>query len=519
MEYVVYDVKGAAFSFSGLLHRAQWHHSPAGVAAAAAKPAGKKAVHLPESPHHLAWFRTWSELRQGQCPAMRELIEIYLSSLSGTGTIDRWFGALRKLENYRPSLSPRGAEASLKLVVQDHGGRRREPLDAKKMLIHPTAKRTVGEAIVVYPATDFALRAARLYSEFFGVRKAEARSMEPNTGPQIAKKRLLAEKPRLSAKRPRGNNSEIAQLGEYQDSVQEVVQKVCAGQQPTGEGPLGLVDLPGACPSNLFGDMAKAVADVRSKRKCQPSKEPETFAPEGEEDDLSKAELALVKQAKVLQKKEEMAANAKPNMPVPYVDANAGIFRAPRKAPVDKTKAPALPSEPTVLVVGQDGPFKLPKPYVLAKQDRVPHIVCVKSLTAGWSSPPALLARLGGCKLADRAWVLLGKGQHVDFKPFAKLISFTWHLSPGFVSEHSDYVQPLQVATAWSSQAVGDKGLRVIKHDPSSMRKQYPKSKKGDTWVLGASERDPVLPADAGDWKPQTLRLPELLQIATRCYD
>ena len=87
------------------------------------------------------------------------------------------------------------------------------------MLIHPTAKRTVGEAIVVYPATDFALRAARLYSEFFGVRKAEARSMEPNTGPQIAKKRLLAEKPRLSVKRPRGNNSEIAQLGEYQDSV------------------------------------------------------------------------------------------------------------------------------------------------------------------------------------------------------------------------------------------------------------------------------------------------------------
>lgn len=60
-----------------------------------------------------------------------------------------------------------------------------------------SAKTTVQGGIVAYPASDFALRSARMYKAFFGSRKAECRRMDPLTPGEAASARLQAEKPCL----------------------------------------------------------------------------------------------------------------------------------------------------------------------------------------------------------------------------------------------------------------------------------------------------------------------------------
>ena len=117
-------------STSGLLHQALYHSSPAGVAFHASQPVPKQKVHLPESKHQLAWLRTWQDLRtkKGAHADARRLIEIYLASLSGTGTVERFIKCKGELSHRRGGLHVRSLETSLKLLVQDEGGRRREAL-------------------------------------------------------------------------------------------------------------------------------------------------------------------------------------------------------------------------------------------------------------------------------------------------------------------------------------------------------------------------------------------------------
>ena len=105
---------------------------------------------------------------------------------------------MRRLEKYRPNIDPRGSECALKLVVKDEGGRRRLPLSAKAMLVVPHSKQTGSHAVVAYPATGFALRAAKFYRMAFGARKAARHRMEPLTARESATARLEAEKPRLA---------------------------------------------------------------------------------------------------------------------------------------------------------------------------------------------------------------------------------------------------------------------------------------------------------------------------------
>ena len=147
-------------STSGLLHQALYHSSPAGVAFHASQPVPKQKVHLPESKHQLAWLRTWQDLRtkKGAHADARRLIEIYLASLSGTGTVERFIKCKGELSHRRGGLHVRSLETSLKLLVQDEGGRRREALDPAKLLVKEPSK-TAGGAMVVYPASNFLLQA------------------------------------------------------------------------------------------------------------------------------------------------------------------------------------------------------------------------------------------------------------------------------------------------------------------------------------------------------------------------
>lgn len=435
-------------SWPGLLHRAQWHHSPAGIAAAALKKDKKHIAHLPESPHQLAWLRTWMDLRAGQCPTMKELIEFYLSSLSGTGTIDRWFGALRRLEKYRPNLDPRGAEAALKLTVQDHGGRRRTPLRAKEMLVLPCAKRTASGGVVAYPATDFALRCGRMYSEFFSARKASCRRMNPVTALETAEARLKAEKPRLSCKRKAHETSERAQLAAYDEDISKIAKRLSGGQVAAAEGPLGTTNRRGELPPDKFAAIAQAVGETILAGKSSSPASSSSCLGHGADDVSS----PIRKQRMIHEKKKAVFCDAKPGLPVPYVDANGGVFRAkPQKSPA---LAPDLPADPTVLrAAGARCRGHMPD----AREDRRPDIVLVASLTADFETPEALLARLVGSRLMDDAKSV------IHFKPWSIAKARILHLSPEFVSSHPKHVKAIERACCWASRERPGKCLNMVK--------------------------------------------------------
>ena len=194
-----------------MLHRAQWHGSPSGLAldALSATPpdkSGKKLqCHSPESRHHSAWLRTWQELKT-QSPA-KSLIAIYLASLSGTGTVDRWLGQLRRVDSDRSSLDSRESQAFLKLLVQDEKGRRRDALHPTKMLTDDAPRLPAGGAGVSHPISAFGLRSQKVFLKLFGERRGHARNILALGPGEVAKKRILAERPRLCGARKATSDS------------------------------------------------------------------------------------------------------------------------------------------------------------------------------------------------------------------------------------------------------------------------------------------------------------------------
>ena len=77
--------------------------------------------------------------------------------------MERFIHLKGRLAEGRGHIHPRGLETSLKLLVQDAGGRRRERLNSQALLRKKTASKTAGGATVVCPASQALLKAQRLY--------------------------------------------------------------------------------------------------------------------------------------------------------------------------------------------------------------------------------------------------------------------------------------------------------------------------------------------------------------------
>lgn len=169
----------------------------------------------------------------------KRLIEIYLSSLSGTGVVERWIGEKRSLLAGRSTLHVRSIAASLKLVVQDLKGRRRERLSPTDLLCKPTAARASGGgAPVLFPPTAFLLRAQRTYATWFGEKATQARDVRPASFSDQVLARAKAAKPRLESTRQRSKNSETAWLESHAGACKAAVAALSNMDSQT-EGVLG----------------------------------------------------------------------------------------------------------------------------------------------------------------------------------------------------------------------------------------------------------------------------------------
>lgn len=156
---------------TGMLSQAKWHLQRGTAGPCQLDPGrirGPPAA--PESPNLAAWLAMWQDLsaqqRSGHAAAVT-LVEFYLGALAGTGTVERALGQISLLEHKQRChiLGEDGLYASLKLVLQDQGGRRRSPLDARALLVKAAPAAASGGAVVANPASPYAIRAQKIYED------------------------------------------------------------------------------------------------------------------------------------------------------------------------------------------------------------------------------------------------------------------------------------------------------------------------------------------------------------------
>ncbi|CAE7884807.1 unnamed protein product [Symbiodinium microadriaticum] len=396
---------------SGLLHRAIWHASPAGAAHAAsvARPEGTakpgKWCHAAETRSQRAWFATWSEIRTPS-PA-KDLVAIYLSALSGTGTVDRWLGQVRQVEKFRPHMDARGVEHAVKLLVQDQGGRRREPMKPKQVMVREHSKISAGGGGVAHPISDFGLRAQKVYLTLFGSRSLPARDLLPLTPAEVARKRLLAERPRLSKGRKGSGGGEAELLRLHQESLEAGAARILEGGGEA-KGPLGPVDLPSPKRRRLMAEPAASVDNMYKAIKTDSKDLLSQVARDGEHES---SVPAIQLQQKIMKVKADRFFHATPGQPVPYVDAIAGLMRPEKPLPASPGLPPELPARPRVWMM-PDMPEMLKcnldkALFAVRVSDQLKKssdIVLVPDIRVDFEGPAALAARLVGARLVEPRW-------------------------------------------------------------------------------------------------------------------
>ncbi|CAE7209716.1 unnamed protein product [Symbiodinium sp. CCMP2456] len=481
----------------GFFEKAKWHVSPPGIAASSARrpedPHKKIVVHLPDTASQRGWLSAWQEIRQKSGADHQELcklVEVYLSNMSNSGTVDRYLGQVKLQSLRRGHIARGGLECALRVTVQDLGGRARKKLDATELLVEKVPKTTAGGACVAQPATHYALHCQKLYSLWFGDRCLPGRRMEPDSmqPEKVAKSRAQASKPRLAPLRDKSQYSEAAALQKHRDAVSKAVNKIEQGGGGEAHGPLGPVSLPaektrGA--KRIVSQQASACVDVAKRRRMLPdaagasgssasasSSSAVPARPAAEEAAAAAAAKSTdpvhKKQAYVLEMKRQMAQQTVPCMPTPYVDANGGVMRAD-KGPVAKSLvAPPLPLAPRLHRCPTMATIKAPSHFIRTPDFQLPDVVLVRDLVAAWESSHALLARLVGARLVNQAWLQSqgsagqsDEGAQVhSFKSVMRSMHFDLYLSPGFFIAHPEHAS---VFREWAklSPTMKSRGLEV----------------------------------------------------------
>lgn len=496
---------------SGLLALATWHASPAGVAVAASQKKNFQSgltLTQPETPSQKAWLATWQECN-GRAPETCRLVELFLSSCSNSGIVDRWLGYGKHLASHRSALDPRSREISLKLTVQDSGGRRREKLNPVTLLTQAAPAKTQKGDLVAAPATQHGLRAQRLYEEWFGSKKLAGRSLQELTPAESARKRMLATKPRLFAVKRKHSDSEKEALVRHSSSVQAVVSRVAGGG--VEQGRLGEITLPAASSSSsvkrIVSEQAEAAWSIVKRRKVEGlprsdsiatssatsnhhssskaaslaaaepgivpdsagssglAKPPSVHSDAGSLSSVDAAETAICKQKKVLEIKAGVFAKATSGKPVPYVDANGGHMRPAPSVADQKTPAafPEFPRNPLVWK-NTKGHMKI-KIGSLADPIDQPkvQVVVVGSLIDDWKSPAGLLARLVGAWLIDLSFTPGGKdGKGVVFQSVMRSKHFIFWMTPSFQEKYAGYAKVLERCAKASPLMPRDKVPRLV---------------------------------------------------------
>ena len=440
---------------AGLLCRALWHASPAGVCVAASdkpkRPSSKRLVcHEPETISQRAWLRTWQEARKSgsKSTACLHLIEVFLSSMSNSGTVDRFLGLCKLTQLRRGHVDQGGLEAALKVLTQDLGGRRREPLNPKQLLTEAVPRQaSAGGGQVRSPASQYCLQSMRLYKLWYGERNCAGRSLEPCANVIGT---LKASKPRLSSLRASNPKAEGQQLKQHAASVKAAVEKVNEGGGGVGSGPLGPIHFPKEAPHALSAQ-SKACWDMAQRKRPGDVKEGDAKRQRS-----SAAEVCtdtIDKQRHVLKQKEAAKLRERPNEPTPYVDAKGGLMRPEVPPSRQKPKPPpAWPQEPRL---HRADDCKRPVPLNLGLRrvlgDEVPDLYLVRNVLESWESPTGLYARIAGGRLVDHTWLdsLAGKGEKgagtcFYFSSFMRKHRIVLFLTAAFCRQHLDHMRILE---------------------------------------------------------------------------
>ncbi|CAE7238318.1 unnamed protein product [Symbiodinium sp. CCMP2592] len=432
---------------TGLLQQARYWSSDAGLLVAGQEDQSKLVCHLPQSPHQRAWLRTWQGARKNASHAAAlKVIEFYLSSLAGTGTVERSVGQLGSLLSRRAGLHERTVEAMMKMLQQDEKGRRTTRLDPKQLLTKEGPRRTAGQAIVLHPASAYLLRVQKRYALWFGERAAAAWSLEVPTLQELAVQQAKAKRPRLYCPSPQHANSEKAQLEAHAASCMTAIAAVKTDVGPdtmTVLGkPLGIVPS-GASHGDLMSSMAEEAWEMRKRRKTAQSQRSDGIEPQALEFygqhpssgaassqslpstpcgmrallasqsgsaqdpdandglDWSKGVKAVAKQAEVAEKMAQAQILAVPGQPAAFVDSKGGRMLPKPDTKAQPEKVPQMPFRPVVIIRkgAEEARTWLPKPFNIGAFPGSCDVVLVPSVTS--SSAEALLARLEGARLID----------------------------------------------------------------------------------------------------------------------
>ena len=147
-----------------------------------------------------------------------ELIEIYVSRLASTGSVERWFGHIAKLELKQRAhkIKPDLLEASLKLRIQDLAGIKRpgETLSATELLCNMKPCKTVEGTPVVWPASAYTRLCQQIYADFYGTKRLACRDMAWVKG---RGEKLHRPRSRLQLHAPKRSERSIASLKKRHD--------------------------------------------------------------------------------------------------------------------------------------------------------------------------------------------------------------------------------------------------------------------------------------------------------------
>ena len=438
----------------GALHRAIWHGSSAGLAYAASKAdvSRSRLEHAPETRSQKAWLSCFKELER-DTPCKR-LVGIFLGSLSGTGTVDRWLKEVVRVMDYRPVVDPRGAQAAVKLIVQDLAGRRRTPLHGRQMLVEAVAKTAHGGGNVAHPISNFGIQAQTLYKNLFGQRRLPGRSLEPKLPQEVASLRLAADRPRMTRSRlgPAAANqsSEKAALQLHSDSVKAAVERVREGGE--AEGPLGVIQLPQPDPKRrrIMQEAGQSANMMYTSMATGQPLRAETMPPEAADMDEDQ-QKAVRKQIDIANKKAEAFLRTKATVPITYVDAKGGFMRVKEARASSVGPAPALPAVIRALVaptVSGLQPEKFPNfQFRQAKTFRhAADVVLVPDIHRNYSDPEALFARLVGARLVDPRWLQGDEQGEICFRSTMENKHVILYIHDSFVQQHPRHAVVLQAA-------------------------------------------------------------------------
>ena len=407
------------------------------------------------------------------------IVEITVTRLANTGTIERWFKqvSLLELKARARLLGPRLLHEVLKVRVQDVWGvRPASEFRARSLLVREGPGVGQEGHQITWPMTAFAKLATGAYVDFWGKRRLASRELEhKSTKPHSRGRKHQLRFPRRGClatlkgkKREHANAVQAAILARDSGKTEGVLGPVPDRKDDRGDGKAEATERSDKKEKKVDEkrekDKHKEKKDKKDKKAKDAKKEKkdkkgkkDKKAKKEEEDKKGKTN-AIAVQKKVLAVKARMHAIAKPGLPVPYVDAKGGLMHqvsAGEQRRRDSEAAQAARDKVTSSakrrkIYGGPGASLVPSTrFEVVGHFKDADVVVVDNLASRTRDDASLCASLWGKALCDNEWVRSG-GTHGTCFKYAGFGSqaLQMYLSDAFQKERPVLSEHLHSASA-----------------------------------------------------------------------